>query len=757
MEMLADLTENWSELFVGRTGGISFGDWPPKTEWVNQFPFSFCTTKQLGIPSPCLPFPCPYSLRWPAVGIPDAEAMLEEMLADDSAIEDERVFWIGAETHPSRRLLHRLGRENPSNFDVELMEWDRKAPGGQRSKTRQVSLPDHRKFKYLIDCPGYGYSARLKWLLAAGRPVFVVERDNVEHWHEEMEPWVHFVPVKADLSDLLAHHDRLERNPSLYEEIAFNGRSFAAENLRVADQLARTAEAVARSDEPRPAVTRHPPSPGKRAAMVVARHREDLAWIAHAPEWMDVFVINKGGELPEGHFGDRSPEIERRSNLGRETDSYAAFIESGAHRGYEWVVFSQGDPFTHSPDFFQLLEEIDHWQDVQPLTCQWKTVKNLPPSQLVEVDREWWLQGLRVRKELFSLHTFEMIRFSDPGVSKILKSYRNFHRLPNGTNLVEHFFRLVGLESHADEARMADLGTFGFGAIFGVRSELIDRIPGESMRSIRRLCQRDDLHAYVMERLWLHLFGEPFLHQKSPEAAAACSSMTFSDDRPGWNHRTGVLNALAEMGGARSYLEIGTGDGRNFDTIHCVRKVGVDPEAPADAHAAPTHPVSSDVFFAANPEDFDLILIDGLHHSDQVLRDLRNSLQTLAPGGAVVCHDLNPTSEVMQRVPRVQREWTGDGWKAWVKLRRERPDLCMFVVDADYGLGIILDGGPPSGNESLPEEHELQWPAFSVHRRNWLGLVSPAEGRKLAELHYARRRENFAEGLAEESPLCAPV
>ncbi|RYD64325.1 MAG: hypothetical protein EOP84_32835, partial [Verrucomicrobiaceae bacterium] len=192
--------------------------------------------------SPSIPFPCPYSLRWPEVGIPDAEEMLEQILVDDSPHEESRIFWIGADTHPSRRLLWQTGQERPGLFDVELMEWDRCAVGGQRSKTRQVSIPEHRKFKYLIDCPGYGYSARLKWLLALGRPTFVVEREMVEHWHEEMEPWVHYVPVASDLSDLLENHLRLERDRDLYDMISVNAREFAARRLRVNAQLAFTAE-----------------------------------------------------------------------------------------------------------------------------------------------------------------------------------------------------------------------------------------------------------------------------------------------------------------------------------------------------------------------------------------------------------------------------------------------------------------------------------------------------------------------------------
>ncbi len=247
VEMLVDLVENWPELFVGRSGAICYRDRPPGPEWASGCDLAFCTTKRLGEPSPFLPFPCPNAVRWPQVGIPDAVELMEKLLADDAPCDDERIFWIGAETHPSRRALSQLARREPGRFDVEVMRWVKDADGRQRSATRQVSLPEHRRYKYLVDCPGNGYSGRVKWLLATGRPVFIVDREIVEPWHEELEPWVHFVPVAADFSDFLDHHARVEADPSLYEAIGGNARRFAAEHLRVEAQLTRTAEAVAKT------------------------------------------------------------------------------------------------------------------------------------------------------------------------------------------------------------------------------------------------------------------------------------------------------------------------------------------------------------------------------------------------------------------------------------------------------------------------------------------------------------------------------
>ena len=236
-ELLERLVRMELGLFIGKSGGVWFCDNPAPREWIATHELAFCSTKHLGEKSDALPFPCPMILRWPQVGIPDAQVMMSDLLSNRDPYCDGRIFWIGADTHPSRRSLQELARRFPDIIDAEIMEWDRDAPGGQRSKIRQVSLPDHARYKYLIDCPGWGYSARTKWLLAMGRPVFMVERPSVEHWHDLLKPWIHYVPVAADLSDLLENWQRLERDPDLYIAIAMGGRTFAEIHLSAASQI----------------------------------------------------------------------------------------------------------------------------------------------------------------------------------------------------------------------------------------------------------------------------------------------------------------------------------------------------------------------------------------------------------------------------------------------------------------------------------------------------------------------------------------
>ena len=158
--------------------------------------------------------------------------MAAELLAISSAPRSPKMFWIGAETHPSRRWLCDLSIHYPDVLEAELMGWEgQEGKMELRSRARYATLQEHADYKYLVDCAGVGYSGRLRWLLATGRPVFIVERPFVEHWHEMMIPWEHYVPVKEDLSDLIQAYQELEMRPWLYEKISVGARAFVQEHL----------------------------------------------------------------------------------------------------------------------------------------------------------------------------------------------------------------------------------------------------------------------------------------------------------------------------------------------------------------------------------------------------------------------------------------------------------------------------------------------------------------------------------------------
>lgn len=178
--------------------------------------------------------------------------------------------------------------------------------------------------------------------------------------------------------------------------------------------------------------------------------------------------------------------------------------------------------------------------------------------------------------------------------------------------------------------------------------------------------------------------------------------------------RYDLINELIIKNNYLSYLEIGVHHGTCFNKVHCKEKIGVDPAG------GTTYKMTSNQFFDQNDKLFDIIFIDGLHLSEQVYKDILNSLKFLKENGTIVVHDLNPPNEMAQKREKIQNCWAGDCWKAWVRLREERDDLEMKVFDMDVtGCGVINRGK----QKKLIRQEPLEYRYLEENRKQWLNLI----------------------------------
>lgn len=150
-----------------------------------------------------------------------------------------------------------------------------------------------------------------------------------------------------------------------------------------------------------------------------------------------------------------------------------------------------------------------------------------------------------------------------------------------------------------------------------------------------------------------------------------------------------IINGLIKERGYKKYLEIGVHTGENLSKIECEFVEGVDPDLSKYKGKLKVTEATSDVFLSSGRSKWDIIFIDGLHHSDQVERDIINSLNRLKKGGCLVVHDICPTSEEMTVVPRgAQKVWTGDVYRAFFAIH-EMENIETKYHTCDYGVGII--------------------------------------------------------------------
>ena len=188
-------------------------------------------------------------------------------------------------------------------------------------------------------------------------------------------------------------------------------------------------------------------------------------------------------------------------------------------------------------------------------------------------------------------------------------------------------------------------------------------------------------------------------------------------------NRHQIINYLIKNNDYSRYLEIGVQKGHSFKKVICDHKDGVDPK-PKSKKVSIDYIMTSDDFFNTIPssQKYDIVFIDGLHEKDQVLADVRNSLDHLIDGGTIVLHDCNPESERMARLDR-----NGTVWEAVVELRKD-VNLNVKVVDDDFGVGIVTIGSQEVLD--IPEDVEVTYDFLDSDRNNILNLISVEDFKK---------------------------
>lgn len=194
-----------------------------------------------------------------------------------------------------------------------------------------------------------------------------------------------------------------------------------------------------------------------------------------------------------------------------------------------------------------------------------------------------------------------------------------------------------------------------------------------------------------------------------------------------------LINSLIEKNSFLNYLEIGVFHGENIRKIKADHKDGVDPGNEGIIDENVNYPMTSDDFFElirGHDIKYDIIFIDGLHHSEQVNKDIENSLNHIVDNGYVILHDCNPLFYDMQLVPRQTIVWNGDVWKSVINLKINRRDLTVRVVDTDHGVGIVQKKESEIPNLDFNKSLN-DWNYFDSNRKEILDLISVDEFKKI--------------------------
>ncbi|CDQ68921.1 protein O-glucosyltransferase 1 [Oncorhynchus mykiss] len=152
--------------------------------------------------------------------------------------KESRGFFRGSRTSPERDPLVLLSREAPDLVDAEYTKnqaWKSEKDTLGRPPAQEIPLVEHCQYKYLFNFRGVAASFRLKHLFLCGSLVFHVGEEWLEFFYPQLLPWVHYIPVKQDLSDLRELLQFVKENDDIAQEIAVRGQRFILDHLRMED------------------------------------------------------------------------------------------------------------------------------------------------------------------------------------------------------------------------------------------------------------------------------------------------------------------------------------------------------------------------------------------------------------------------------------------------------------------------------------------------------------------------------------------
>ena len=161
----------------------------------------------------------------------------------------DTLIWRGAPTgiqdyytfpHEWKNLRMIFCYKHSDKYDVGInCSWN---PWDDTFLKPSLTLEEMLKYKYQVSIPGNDKDSSLNWKLASNS-VVLMAKPTIESWLMEglLQPYIHYVPLKDDYSDLEEIINWCKNNDNKCQEIVKNANAFMKqfENMEVETQLFR--------------------------------------------------------------------------------------------------------------------------------------------------------------------------------------------------------------------------------------------------------------------------------------------------------------------------------------------------------------------------------------------------------------------------------------------------------------------------------------------------------------------------------------
>ena len=170
----------------------------------------------------------------------------------------DKIFWRGGTTgssgkHPynlsnfdklDRIKLVMLSKLYPNLIDAKFTryaDFSQDTDGNNLKDILETLFPnskniikeeDHLKYKYLISIDGNTCAwVRVPWIMLSNSVLVKQETNNIEWFYPAIKPYIHYVPLKHDLTDIFEKIEWMKENDDTLQEISLNAQNFIKNEL----------------------------------------------------------------------------------------------------------------------------------------------------------------------------------------------------------------------------------------------------------------------------------------------------------------------------------------------------------------------------------------------------------------------------------------------------------------------------------------------------------------------------------------------